>query len=444
MASATSNQALAIVESKDKNRRNQDSSFGQNTHRGNFRGRSGFNRYRQNQRGRGYFRGSNDFRGSFQNRGFSNRGFSNRVFPNRGFSNRGFSRSTKNRGGFYCYICNQEGHRMSNCPSAQAFQNFRSSQNQNQNQTASNPNQFVGGVATRNSVQNSDSDIYMGHTLMVDSADKKTFNNTDWVLDSGCSWSLTNSMSFFTEFKHFSSPRVFTAANGSKIKATGFGTVVIQTSFGQIIESETFFSDEVDMNLFSAYSIRKAGYKINNDSDLTFEIFDKNGELMAIATPNDRFYVIKCLIKPVFSVISPDPLYLWHVRLGHANYKSVSQVTGIPFNSKRKPPICYPCLAGKQTKKRSKDPQIRAKAKLDLIHTDLGGPYIRSPSGYRYFMVFVDDFSRYIWIWFLKTKDKVATSNAIKEFKEYTKNQFKRKIKRIRTDNGTREYINSE
>ena len=163
----------------------------------------------------------------------------------------------------------------------------------------------------------------MGHTLMVDSADKKTFNNTDWVLDSGCSWSLTNSMSFFTEFKHFSSPRVFTAANGSKIKAIGFGTVVIQTSFGQIIEPEIFFSEEVDMNLLSAYSIRKAGYKINSGYDLTFEIFDKDGELMAIATPNDRFYVIKCLIKPVFSVISSNSLYFWYVRLGHANYKSV-------------------------------------------------------------------------------------------------------------------------
>ena len=164
----------------------------------------------------------------------------------------------------------------------------------------------------------------MGHTLMVDSVDKKTFNNTDWVLDNNCSWLLINSISFFIEFKYFSSSWVFTAANDSKIKITGFGTVVIQTSFSQIIEFKIFFNNKVNMNLLSVYNIRKAGYKINSGSDLTFEIFDKKKELMAIATPNNRFYIIKCLIKPVFLVISPDSLYLWHVRLGHANYKSVS------------------------------------------------------------------------------------------------------------------------
>jgi Integrase core domain len=77
---------------------------------------------------------------------------------------------------------------------------------------------------------------------------------------------------------------------------------------------------------------------------------------------------------------------------------------------------------------------------LDFIR----GGYERSPSGYHYFLVFVDDHSRYVWVWFLKSKDKVACSATIGEFKNYVENQFGRKLKRMRTDNGIREFANSE
>jgi len=75
---------------------------------------------------------------------------------------------------------------------------------------------------------------------------------------------------------------------------------------------------------------------------------------------------------------------------------------------------------------------------------DLGGYYTPSPAGYRYFLGFVDDVTRYVWAWLLKTKDKAATSKAIKEFLAFVKNQFGVEIKRARTDNGTGEFTNSE
>ena len=89
-------------------------------------------------------------------------------------------------------------------------------------------------------------------------------------------------------------------------------------------------------------------------------------------------------------------------------------------------------------------PQIRAEKPFDLIHIDLGGYYSPSPAGYRYFLGFVDDVTRYVWAWLLKTKDKAATSKAIKEFLAFVKNQFGVEIKRARTDNGTGEFANSE
>jgi Reverse transcriptase (RNA-dependent DNA polymerase)/Integrase core domain len=200
----------------------------------------------------------------------------------------------------------------------------------------------------------------------------------------------------------------------------------------------------VIMNLLSAKSIRAIGYSTEDGPDCSTRILDKNKDLAAIAVPKDGVYTIEVSTRPVFSITTPDPLYRWHLRFGHANYKSVSQVTGVPFSPRMKPPACFPCLAGKQTRKRSMEPQKRAEAPLDFIHCDLGGGYERSPSGYQYFLVFVDDYSRYVWVWFLKSKDKVACSAAIKEFKHFAENQFGRKIKRMRTDNGSGEFANTE
>ena len=56
----------------------------------------------------------------------------------------------------------------------------------------------------------------------------------------------------------------------------------------------------------------------------------------------------------------------------------------------------------------------------------------------------VDDYTRFIWIWFLNTKDMKATSKAIREFKAQVENQFECKIKRCRSDNGTGEFANKE
>jgi hypothetical protein len=92
-----------------------------------------------------------------------------------------------------------------------------------------------------------------------------------------------------------------------------------------------------------------------------------NKDLAAIAVPKDGVYTIEVSTRPVFSITTPDPIYRWHLRFGHADYKSVSQVIGVP---RMKPPPCFP---GKQTRKRSKKRQIRdfialwVAAKRDLL-----------------------------------------------------------------------------
>ena len=78
---------------------------------------------------------------------------------------------------------------------------------------------------------------------------------------------------------------------------------------------------------------------------------------------------------------------------------------------------------------------------LDLVHSDVWGPApLSSVLGFAYYVIFVDDYSRFTWLFLLKHKHEVLS--VFKHFKSLVENQFSTKIKVLRTDNGF-EYTNT-
>ena len=97
---------------------------------------------------------------------------------------------------------------------------------------------------------------------------------------------------------------------------------------------------------------------------------------------------------------------LWHRRLGHISLKAVEQlaetgaVEGIDISGPRetKQPgdhACAGCLAGKMHESFHKTTDTRATRPLERIHADISGIKSKLARGYRYFLLFVDDYSRY-------------------------------------------------
>ncbi|KAL0323577.1 UNVERIFIED_CONTAM: Retrovirus-related Pol polyprotein from transposon TNT 1-94 [Sesamum angustifolium] len=104
---------------------------------------------------------------------------------------------------------------------------------------------------------------------------------------------------------------------------------------------------------------------------------------------------------------------------------------------------CEACLQGKQHKKPfPSGTSWRTKAVLELIHTDVCGP-MRTPSHEqnRYFILFIDDYSRMTWVYFIREKSEVF--KVFKKFKNLVEKQSGRSIKVLRSDRG-KEYNNSE
>jgi hypothetical protein len=110
---------------------------------------------------------------------------------------------------------------------------------------------------------------------------------------------------------------------------------------------------------------------------------------------------------------------LWQRRLGHLHYKALpdlqNMVCGMPSISLRKNEICKGCMLGKNIKKSFPSSDNRARGILDMFHLDVCGP-MSSPSlsGCLYYVIFIDDYSRKCWIYFLK-----ARSDTFDKFKEY-------------------------
>lgn len=118
---------------------------------------------------------------------------------------------------------------------------------------------------------------------------------------------------------------------------------------------------------------------------------------------------------------------MWHKRLGHVNFKEMQLLSknhmahGVP-NIVHPKEICESCLMTKQTRKPFPNKSnFIAKSALELIHLDLCGPISPStPGGNNYFMLLVDDYSRMMWVYFLKHKNEAL--NYFKKFKVLVEN----------------------
>ena len=100
------------------------------------------------------------------------------------------------------------------------------------------------------------------------------------------------------------------------------------------------------------------------------------------------------------------------------------------------------CIMGKQCRVRFKTATYKTKGILDYVHSDIWGPVrILSKGRAQYFMSFIDDYSRKVWVYFLKNKSEAFAK--FKIWKVGVENQTGRKIKCLRTNNGT-EYRDSD
>ncbi|GJU19255.1 retrovirus-related pol polyprotein from transposon TNT 1-94 [Tanacetum coccineum] len=146
-----------------------------------------------------------------------------------------------------------------------------------------------------------------------------------------------------------------------------------------------------------------------------------------------------CLMSKATSTES----WLWHQRQSNLNFGTINDLTrldlvdGLTKFKYGKDHHCSACERGK-SKKDSHSPKLVPSnhSKLELLHIDLCCPMrVASINGKKYILVIVDDFSRYTWVYFLRSKDE--TPEIITKFITQAQLNYKVKVCKIRIDNGT-------
>lgn len=119
-------------------------------------------------------------------------------------------------------------------------------------------------------------------------------------------------------------------------------------------------------------------------------------------------------------------------------------VEGIAYDNKAEisRSNCIVCCEGKQTRLPFPHSSRRSKKVLEVVHADVCGPMETMSIGLsRYFLLFVGDYTRMSFVYFMKNKSEVFSY--FKQFKLIFEKQMNSNIKTLRIDNGT-EFCSNE
>ena len=268
-----------------------------------------------------------------------------------------------------------------------------------------------------------------------------------WYLDSGATHHVSGDSSVFTEFRPTSGARVRTAG-GQNHNVTGVGHVDIQTLPGTIKSiPSVLYTPGIMKNLLSV------GCLADHNKTLVFKsigcfIFDNTTlKLEAVAQRENSKGLYKLqgnsvkIAPEVHLVQRNSQANLWHKRLGHFHIRGIQRmlqfeaIKGMPEIQFSKH-TCDSCQLGKHTRtKIPKETTHNASKILELIYSDVCGPFkVNSTGGARYFVTFIYDYSRRLWVYFISHKSQVLAK--FQHFVQTVENITGQTVKALHTDNG--------
>lgn len=269
---------------------------------------------------------------------------------------------------------------------------------------------------------------------------------TQSILDSGATTHATNRKELFSFLdENFTSS--IKVANKNKVQILGKGDCIIKfknqnDEVTNVKLTDVLYSPDLDGTFISIKKLCKTGFEVHFYDDVG-EII-KDGKQIAFA-PLSNLYTIN--LERIYSVSNNgNCIHQWHRIFGHRNLNAVKTMVS---NNNLKvikcscENLCGICQEGKMSRKPfAKFKPRQSKAILDLVHSDVCGPMpTQTPSGKRYLLTFIDDYSRFTFVYLLRNKNEVTEK--LKQFVELMKTSKGIKPKVINTDRGG-EYVNKE
>nr|GEY91291.1 hypothetical protein [Tanacetum cinerariifolium] len=264
-----------------------------------------------------------------------------------------------------------------------------------------------------------------------------------WCVDSGCFKHMTGNIKLLINFlwKFLGTVRF---GNDHIAAILGYGDL----KWGNITITKVYFVEGLGHNLFSVGQFCDADLEVAFRRNTCF-IRDLDGVNLLKGNRSINLYTINlydmasALPICLMARATPTKSWLWHQRLSHINFDTINDlakndlVSGLPKFKYAKEHLCPSYEQGK-SKRASHPPKpiLNSKQRLHLLHMDLCGLMrVARVNGKRYVLVIVDDYSRYTWVHFLRTKDE--TPEVIKNFLKKISIRLQAPVIIFRSDNET-------
>jgi hypothetical protein len=261
--------------------------------------------------------------------------------------------------------------------------------------------------------------------------------DTDWYADSGATNHITTELNKLAVRDKYNGGEKVHTARGAGMEISFTGKSFIHTPHRRLDLCNVLHVPKATKNLLSIH-------RFALDNNIFFEIHHwlfliKDWDTRSIILRGrcrDGLYPLPASnpTKFCFEVNKPS-LIRWHDRLGHHSFQIVERVIrefSLPFQESNKDFVYGPCQQVKSHQLSYPKSSRVPSHPLELIFSDVWGHAPESIGRYKYYVSFVDDYSKFTWIYLLKYKPEVLQK--FHDFQSLVERVFNRKIVAVQSD----------
>ncbi|KAH9733926.1 retrovirus-related pol polyprotein from transposon TNT 1-94-like protein [Citrus sinensis] len=285
-----------------------------------------------------------------------------------------------------CAFCHEKGHWRKDCPKAQKRDGKKP-------------------AAANMARKDEDFDYSLSITPTAYVA-----SSSEWILDTGATYHLCPIKEWFTDFRNLESSAVV-MGNDQPCRTMGLGTIRLKMFDRMVRElKEVRFVPALKKNLISVGALEAKGYKVTIEDGIMK--FTHGAMVILQGVRRHNLYYLKGGTTDETNVAEThnDTTELWHIRLRHAGEKYLQTLIRhelLKGTKTCKLNFCEHCVVGKKTRVKFDTANHDTREILEYVHSDVWGPTkTASIDGSHYFVTFVDDFSRRVWVYTMRANDE--------------------------------------
>lgn len=292
-------------------------------------------------------------------------------------------------------------------------------------------------------------------TAISEESNANSPTTSTWLIDSGCSTHMCNDRSLFERMRPTKANTILFASGTGSATMEGDINVKVTTDGGSFTVQlhDVMYVPSLSRNLISAVRWAKEGVTCNigvdgctlkKGSSVIGRVKATNHVLpVTVTLASGRNEAHAARVAPNGFISSME---LWHYRTGHQHFEALKRASTMVEGMNCSGSVnvdCEACMVGKmQALPHPHTAEHRATVPLELVHSDICGPLtVSSYDGFKYFITFIDDATRFTVVQLLRARSEAMT--AFIGFKRGAEKQTGRWVKQFRSD-GAAEYLSKD